>query len=383
MFPDELVGSMSFIFLSFVLCYIGLSCIFSQAAIIFVNTNSTTPAGECGPISSPCASIADGLTAASSGDTVQILPGVYTGNGNENLLSNNFLATNLDITGTNGAPSDVVITCSAANRFSFLSTHLFAVVGDVTIQNCSALGAGDDPGYGGAFFLSYTSLLFRNVVFKDNKARRGGAIFVEGGSLTISNCIFEYNEAQYGGGAVSYIDSGITLESTVMLGNSVRGDLFDAMLNVDTDENGKGGAIYGRGGARLSIIGCNFTSNRAQMIAGAVYLILVSGLTVKNSVFEGNQAIAEDVDGMFFDGSGPRRAGAIYVRDVAIEITNSSFLSNMVVTDSISQVFLIPLHNIISLFQHFQIVILCIHHPFKSVFDRLLKVGPYVSTAMH
>ena len=324
----------------FIIVWYLSTCCLCQGATIYVDSNSTAPANGCGQdIATACRTIADGFSAASTADIIDIQPGLYTGFGNEDLKSVNFTATQLVITGSTGNAEDVVIMCSSPNRFLAANVHLYSVVRDLTIRNCSSLVTTTErAGTGGALLLAgvNSAVLITNVIFFGNKARNGGAIFLEGGSLTLRNCHFIANEAQYWGGAVNFIDSGLTVDSTIMTSNRAHGDLGGSQVNVDTDQAGKGGGIHGNGGSRLSLLLSQFSDNSAMLSGGAVYLNLVSGLTVLNCLFLDNAASGGEA--CTSDQVCQVRGGGIYVKDVAVTLTNSTFIRNSAVTQDLSQV---------------------------------------------
>ena len=316
------------------------ACHLSQGATIYVDSNSTAAAAGCGQdITTACRTIADGFSIASTGDIIEIQPGLYTGEGNENLNSINFTAMQLTISGSSGTADDVVIMCSSPNRFLAANVQFYTVIRDLTIRNCSSMVTTTDMvGAGGALFLAQVStpVVISNVIFFGNKARNGGAIFLEASSLTLLDCVFLANEAQYWGGAVFSRDSGLTIQSSRMLSNSAHGDLGDSQVNVDTDQAGKGGAIHGNGGSRLTLLASEFTGNSARLSGGAVFLNLVSGLSVLDCLFLNN--IASGGEACSSDQVCQVRGGGLYVKDVAVTVTNSSFIGNSAITQDLSQV---------------------------------------------
>jgi hypothetical protein len=309
-------------------------------ATIYVDINSTSAALGCGlNLTSACPTIADGFLAASNGDTVELQAGIYSGEGNENLMSMNFTASQIIISGSTGDADDVVIFCSAPNRFLAANRYMYALIRDLTIRNCSAMITSPDSfGDGGALILVGVNnpVVISNVVFFGNKARNGGALFLEGGSVTTTNCVFLSNEAQYWGGAIKFIDSGLTVQGTVMQSNRAHGDLGDSSVNVDTNQAGKGGAIHGNGGSRLFLTDVDFAMNSAKLAGGAVFLNLVSGVSILRNLFTANTVYGGE--SCSSDQVCQVRGGAIYVKDVAVTLVNSTFIGNSAVTQDLSEV---------------------------------------------
>ncbi|MBQ2620532.1 MAG: hypothetical protein IJF84_04275 [Thermoguttaceae bacterium] len=131
----------------------------------------------------------------------------------------------------------------------------------------------------------------------------GGAIYAEG-NVAIVNCTFESNHAGFG--SVIYTTANLTIESSVISNNSADaygGALYiastDSVVTISdsqfdsnacgTTYNTYGGAILNTG--NLTISGCEFTSNSASYLGGAIYHEgYVSTLTISDSVFSGNLA---------------------------------------------------------------------------------------------
>jgi predicted outer membrane repeat protein len=112
---------------------------------------------------------------------------------------------------------------------------------------------------------------------------------------TISNNTAETGNA--GGIRVNHI----TITGGEFSGNKANGKTVTGEGGAQTVENGKGGAIYTRTGANVSINGATFTDNEAYQ-GGAVYDQAAS-FTVENVTMTGNSAI--------------KNGGAVYVSSIA------------------------------------------------------------------
>ncbi|MBR0239208.1 MAG: hypothetical protein IJQ39_14025 [Thermoguttaceae bacterium] len=156
----------------------------------------------------------------------------------------------------------------------------------------------------------------------------GGAINAEG-DVAIFNCTFNSNQAGFG--SVIYTTANLTIESSVISNNSVDaygGAIYiasnDSVVTItdsrfDSNACGTvystyGGAIFNTG--NLTISSCEFTSNTANTMGGAIYHEgYVSTLTISDSVFSGNWA-----------GNG---GGAVMCNNCgSTVITNSLFFNN-------------------------------------------------------
>ncbi|MBR5709363.1 MAG: hypothetical protein IKX40_01260 [Thermoguttaceae bacterium] len=156
----------------------------------------------------------------------------------------------------------------------------------------------------------------------------GGAIYAEG-DVAIANCTFDANHAGFG--SVIYTTADLTIESSVIFNNSsdaYGGAIYiastDSVVTISDSQfdsnasgtvyNTYGGAILNTG--NMTISGCEFTSNSASYLGGAIYHEgYVSTLTISDSVFSGNSA--------------PTGGGAIMLNNCgSTVITNSLFYDN-------------------------------------------------------
>ncbi|MHC4563821.1 MAG: right-handed parallel beta-helix repeat-containing protein, partial [Planctomycetota bacterium] len=216
------------------------------------------------------------VAGAASGDTIVLAPGVYTGEGNYDIL---IASKALTIRGSDPNAPDLVaatvIDCRGSasdGRRAFELPH-------------------DNPAH-----LTLAGLTIANGYHP----HAGGAIFAAGGSLNLVNCTFNNNFAPWWGGAIHAIDCDVT----------VRNGTFSSNVS----ENGKGGAIYCDRGV-LALVDCMFDGNRGSAVR-------VSNATagVADCVFQYNTG---------------RRGGAIHARvdsqsDVptGLELTGCTFIRN-------------------------------------------------------
>jgi len=313
---------------------------YTTGLIIYVDSNSSAPIDTCGTsLLTACPTIEAGFDQiTNSGDILQLQPGLYSGLGNENLMTVNSSISDIKIIG-NGIPNDIVIHCSQENRFLTDEYYFISHISNILIRNCSALDLSlQSFGDGGAIIFggSASQVVINNTVFVDNKARNGGAIFIGEGSLLISDCTFHHNEAVFWGGALTSLYSGITITDSLFEYNRAHGDLDDDhAVDFDVDEAGKGGAIHLNGGSRLTVLRSSFHHNYAQLTGGAVNLNLVAGTTIEECTFGNNMVFGGDV--CTSDQLCEVRGGAVYVKDVALYMRNSTFFGNVALTKDLSQ----------------------------------------------
>lgn len=309
-------------------------------AIIYVNSNSNITGTNCGiTYDTACLTIAAAFDVALSSDTISIQPGLYTGLGNENLNPPNGSKVGIHLFG-NGTADMIIIQCQNENRFLHSENNFITRIDNLSIHNCTALVATiRNIGNGGAlsFSDSNQAITIRNSIFVGNRARSGGAIIITSGSLTIISCTFANNQGGYWGGALASVRSGITIMDSVFSGNSIDGEIIvDPKLQLDTAEAGSGGSIHANGGARMTIRGTAFISNWGQVAGGALFAKLVSGLEISNCVFEKNTILGTGLCDS--ENACHVRGGAIFISDVALTLSNSSFLGNQAITQDLSQV---------------------------------------------
>lgn len=188
------------------------------------------------------ATISEGVDAASSGDTILVAPGIYSGPMNRDI---EFGGRTMTLRGEGGRDA-TVIDCQSAGRalvFSSGGTPDVRVEG-LTIRNGNA-GAGN-----------------------------GGAVWMAGASATFFECAFEDNEATWGGAFYLGHQSWPYIEYCTFEGNSA----------VDY-----GGCIYTYA-SKPYVYECDFTNNTAGISGGAISCKTWSIASIYNNRFYGNQA---------------------------------------------------------------------------------------------
>jgi predicted outer membrane repeat protein len=339
---DSIFYGMSSLFFVVTVC---IKYAFSD--IIYVDSNSSSLAANCGSdITTACPTILDAFNNARSLDTIQLLPGYYTGPGNENLTTGKYLATKVQLIGT----SNVLIECGGPNRFIHVENTFLSVFSNFVVKNCSAViktdlilanctNSGTNcivayGGAGGALFLegNSKSVTISNMQFLNNSAVTGGAIYVVEGSLNLTNVLFVDNQASVFGGALASDTSGITLTNCTFRSNTVTSILW----SQNFADIGSGGALYAVGGSRMKITRTDFQSNTALIAGGAIVARLVSGMDVDSSTFRDNMATGWEncrtEVGCLIKG------GALTVIDVAVNLLNCTLHGNIATTQDLSQV---------------------------------------------
>jgi hypothetical protein len=249
-------------------------------------------------LDSGAGSFRDTIAAAKSGDTIAFAPSL---NGETITLTSNELAINksLDIEGP-GA-SLLAVSGNDFLRVFDISQGLTVTIAGLTLTH--GVGTGD---------------------LQDNSqgAGGGGAILNGGGTVNLANDVFSYNQAQHGGAITDVAGSVLTALNCSFIANRAVGTNGDSYVEGgaiwDTDHKGVG--------ANTTFIDCKFIGNEAlgqdggsvggngralgETNGGAIHSGGQSFLTVKNSMFIGNQAIAGN-------GADASKASGPYVVDVA------------------------------------------------------------------
>jgi predicted outer membrane repeat protein len=177
----------------------------------------------------PHTTITSAITAATTGDRIEVAPGIYA----ENI---DLSGKNLDIVGTSG-PSVTQISppssglaaviydqgeAGSLEGFSVLPAAdergMYILNSSPSITNCRIEGAGDwDSTWGGAVFVSNGSPSFEDVEFIDNAGARGGDLYIAGGAnVSLSGVVIDGSAAKYGG-SVYVLNSALTVWNSSVL----------------------------------------------------------------------------------------------------------------------------------------------------------------------
>ena len=137
-----------------------------------------------------------GVDAAVSGDTVLVLDGVYSGEGNYDILIGEPYGREILLISESG-PENCIIDCQEFGYGFFVVGIGELLIKGFTIENCTSIN-------GGGIHISVTffgSPIIENCIILNNNASEfGGGVFIEGSNPIIKNCLFVNNNASFGNG---------------------------------------------------------------------------------------------------------------------------------------------------------------------------------------
>jgi len=290
------------------------------------------------------------INDANDGDTVQIQPGTYSGNGNRDI---DFLGKAITVTSTDpNDPNTVAQTIIDENGKIFLfqnAEDANSVLDGLTIIHVSY----DDSG----IYITGSAPAIRHCVLTSNATgwfETGRAIWCEAASSpTIESCLFTDNAADRGG-AIYCIASTITATDCVFRNNWATERTGGAIrareskivaLNCTFQENhGTGGAISLEGNpsdlSEVIVRDCVFIGNTGlgtERAGGGALTNAGYKMTVTGSLFAGNwsaeggailNAGETVIKNCLFVGNSAEYGGALCSMGGSVNVLNSTFAGN-------------------------------------------------------
>lgn len=203
------------------------------------------------------ATLQSALTGASSGDTVDVCPGVHAG------PFEITTAGTLTLRSVSGDPSDTVLDGGGTSRVLTIDDTASVVLRGLTIAN-----GHDEYEAGGVYAAGVPWLVIDGCVFEDNVAKYGGGGLVaytaagSAGSIVITNSTFQRNSAGYEAGAAIL----------GMRWDPVAVEITDSVF-LDNLAGYSGGALLvAPSFGELTVDNCRFENNTAPTEGGAVSL---------------------------------------------------------------------------------------------------------------
>ncbi|MFH2050213.1 MAG: Ig-like domain-containing protein [bacterium] len=303
--------------------------------IVLISVCNFTKIAFCATIRVPAehATIQSAIYTASSGDTILVADGVYTGYGNKDI---NFGGLAITLKSENG-PSKCIIDCQSEGRgFKFFNDEgLDSVLSGFTIkngfpdgyenedggaiyicpgssptiENCVIENNGNtDDGNGGGIMIDGidpyqgvfpTFPMIKDCVISNNQALHAGGIRCSFAYPTISNCRIENNTGITGG--IKLYESNAKIESCFISGNSA--SLYGGGISIDS-------------GSSAVISNCIISNNISNDCGGGVHSF-ISAPQFTNCLITNNTS----------SGWG-NKGGGIYCSS-SPKFTNCTFAGNM------------------------------------------------------
>lgn len=254
----------------------------------------------------PGESIQEALDSAAPGDTVQVMPGVHTGTG-DNLLVITGDHNGVILLGDPADPSSVVLSGEGLTGGILNIDGLAAGTVDTTtvISGLSFSGGSADP-FGGAVYTGHASPSMEYCEFTGCTADNGGAIYSWKGAPRIRYCGFTLNECSSAGAGVYLYSSDAVIEHCRF---------------TDCKSWDDGGGIYCYHSSPV-IFNCLFSGGYAHDDGGGVYCFALSDPVISFCTFTDNFAL--------YTGS------AVYFR-----VNSSPVISHCIVTENLAPAFYI------------------------------------------
>lgn len=285
----------------------------SKAATVHVPAEQTT--------------IQAGILAATSGDTVLVADGVYTGAGNRDI---DFFGKSVVLRSVNG-PAVTIIDCQGdtldPHRGFIFQTgeDSTAVLEGFTIRGGLVV---DDKGAGILIENSHPTIkdcnIVGNIAYFDSTTT--GPVFAAGGGVSCKNssprflsCAFSGNSAHVGGAMFCYDNSNVELVNCSFESNST----ISGIKILGFGSGSAGGGVYCVNSI-LSVRNCSFENNTAHFGAGVGGAS--STVDVDSSVFINNLATPF---GTFDTPALPGVGGAMAFSNSTSSVSNSTFIGNI------------------------------------------------------
>ncbi len=189
----------------------------SGAAWYVATTGDDT--NSCSSAGSPCLTINGAIVKATSGDTIKVATGTYTGSGGEVVFINKNIAL-LGGWNTNFTVQDGMSTLDGEKARRVISTYEYS--GKIVSLDRFIIQNGRTFQYGGGIKASNASLTLNNSSVINNVAVGNGGGILISGNLILNNSTVSGNEAGSGGG-ISISNNG-TDATLVTINNSTIAD---------------------------------------------------------------------------------------------------------------------------------------------------------------
>ncbi|NIM94739.1 MAG: DUF11 domain-containing protein [Anaerolineales bacterium] len=250
---------------------------------------------DCLSPATACATINGAIGKASTGETINVAEGTYTGSGTEVVLIDKDLTLSGGWDTTFSTQSgDSMIDGESARRAIAVHTPTSATIDKFVLQNGSYT-------HGGALGSSGTVTISDSTIHSSEATSTMGGGIYNTGTMTVNNCEIYDNTSKYGGG--------IGNRDTITINDS---QIYDNTATGTPSDNFGAGGIYTEGGV-VNLVNSSITNNKADTRLGGGIYSNVGSVRLTNSSVSGNSA---------------QTAGGIYKTGGAIALINSTISEN-------------------------------------------------------
>jgi hypothetical protein len=223
------------------------------------------------------ATIQEAVSAATDTDIIELTDGVFTGEGNRDIM---VPSRGITIRSQSGDPTACIIDCEGSARAEHRGFYFETSVGtgDVTLQGVGVMN-GYTTGNGGGILIEGADTVVENCIVSqcatDGGLTRGGGVYVSSeGSPHFVDCVITECTAGYGGG-VNIYQAGGTFESCTIVDNTATAVV---------------GGVYMQSARDCCFSECSIVSNEAPRTAGVrahnstSYVISFEGCSISRNV---------------------------------------------------------------------------------------------------
>jgi hypothetical protein len=245
------------------------------------------------------------IDASFDGDTIVVLDGTYTGDGNRDIDFNGRAITLKSVNG----PESCIIDCEGSSQDPHRGFYFHNGEDSQSIVDGFTITGGKGDLRGAGIYCSYSSPTIRNCRISRNRASMGGGMYNDNSHPILTNCTFSGNRSAEGAGMNNFYSEPVltncTFSQNLGVGEGMisGGGMFNfngnpTLINCIFNRNlmigthaGHGGGMYNWGGNPM-LTNCIFTRNSA---IGGEYTAYAGGMrnrqgnpTLKNCIFYGN-----------------------------------------------------------------------------------------------
>jgi hypothetical protein len=201
---------------------VGVLSAFGPAQVWYVHpSGSDIPDGSQ---LSPFSTIEQALGAVQDADTLILMPGVYTGAGNYDIVLPDITLTIRSAEPENwGIVAQTIIDPDSMGGIFVLENGQGIVTFEgITFQNAVKQHPPYDYPHGAAIFCDNTPMVIRYCRFLDCQADLGGALYFAGSQVLIQNTVLAGNEGWNGGALISDLGSDVQMDHCTVVGNQAK-----------------------------------------------------------------------------------------------------------------------------------------------------------------